>query len=239
MSGDGGHIEPVVSGQRFTCPHCVAITGHEWGQVYSDFPTFENELRPLAVWLEYDGEGYSAYQEMFRASRCMSCDRYTLWLGSTIIYPRALTAPLPHADMPAHISALYAEAREVFAVSRRAGGAMARAVIESLLKHVDTDAPKRATLDQRIDRVKDRSSVGLHQALTIVRHVGNVALHEGDSPDELLLELMNDDTAAVGALLFATCNDLVEEFIARPKYIALVYEQLPEGLRAKMRPKDE
>ena len=67
--------------------------------------------------------------------------------------------------------------------------------------------------------------------LTIVRHVGNQALHVKDVPDEVTVLAMSDEQTEISALLFEAVNTLVDELITKPAVADSLYEKLPEKVR--------
>ncbi|KOX16194.1 hypothetical protein ADK67_40285 [Saccharothrix sp. NRRL B-16348] len=130
---------------------------------------------------------------------------------------------------------LYEESRTVAGVSRRAGAALARATVERLIKTLDPDAPKKAKLDQRIDRIRDRLTPQTAQLLDVLRVTGNGALHVDDEPGELVVMALDDkEGPELLELLLETANDLVEEMIARPTTVGGLWQRIPEGIRNRI-----
>jgi hypothetical protein len=72
--------------------------------------------------------------------------------------------------MSDNVRELYEEAAWVAPLSRRAGAALARAMVERLLKAMDPDAPKRANLDKYVERALDKVSTPLAELLDVVRN---------------------------------------------------------------------
>jgi hypothetical protein len=138
-----------------------------------------------------------------------------------------------HPDMPLEVRELYEEAAAVAAVSRRAGAAFARVAVERLLRIVDSDAPPRADLAQRIVRITDRISQPLLELLDIVRIAGNGALHVNDVPVTIVITVLSaeDGPELVEMLLDAT-NRLVDELVARPATIRRLWDTLPPTKRS-------
>jgi hypothetical protein len=60
------------------------------------------------------------------------------------------------------------------------GAALARCTVERLIKAPDPDAPTRANLDARIERIKSQVSVPLGEMLDVLRVTGNGTLHVDD-----------------------------------------------------------
>jgi hypothetical protein len=132
--------------------------------------------------------------------------------------------------MPEGVRALYSEATEVFAVSRRAGAALARATLEALLREVDPDAGK-ANLDERMARMEGRLSTTLWDTLDLVRHVGNKALHVSGVPDEAVVLVLDEEDTEVGPALFEIINDVVDETIVKEQKRARLADLIPQSVR--------
>jgi hypothetical protein len=137
--------------------------------------------------------------------------------------------------MPPDVMELYNEARDVMAVSRRAGAALARATLEKLLKRLDPGQPAGATLAQRIDVTMPSVSSSLGEMLTIIRHVGNKALHAEDEPDDAVLLVLDETQTELVALIFEAINELVDERITKPattkRFIGLVPEDVLKNVK--------
>jgi hypothetical protein len=210
---------PSQGKDAFDCPICGAFANQVWGEV----TTFmQNSPRKVFS----NGSKWTI-------ALCQRCDGYSLWLGERQIYPGSMIGTEPSMDMPGEVQSLYNEARAVAVVSRRAGAAMARATLELLAKHVDPDAPKGASLVQRLDRIIPTVDSSLGQMLTFVRHVGN-AIHVKDQPDDAVVLVLDEDQTAGMELIFAAVGDLVEEKITRPRVAAEMYSKIPESVRKRV-----
>lgn len=253
---------PVRDKGSFDCPHCGAFAKQTWyvlhrlmgADVYGndiyEVATDGRQLRfqvdpaldtsqmsPVevsTVVLETFVKA-STFPGNWSMSQCGACQDFATWRTNELIYPRASIA-LPAADdMPEKVKGLYDEARAVVGVSRRAGAALARATMEALIKHIDAEAPKRANLDQRIERVIPTVSTSLAQMLTVIRHVGNKTLHVEDEPDAATLLVLDEDQSEIVELIFQSINDLVDEKITRPKAAAEALRLVPEQVRARVK----
>lgn len=217
---------PVRGARKFHCPRCGALAQQAWNDLLIESgggfsSVSDDESR------ESNGIGTSAVT--WSMSTCFACKHSTVWRGRQVIYPQSNNLPAPHPRMPDGAVALYEEARAVAVVSRRAGAALARAALESLLSEVRPDLPGR--LDDRIAALQAEVSIGLWQILSVLRHTGNVSLHGSDSGDGLVAIVMDDDGSTLN-LLFGAINDLVDELVARPEQAAELFALLPEGVAA-------
>jgi hypothetical protein len=138
-----------------------------------------------------------------------------------LIYPRMLTAPRSHEEMPQRIERDYEEARKVLEDSPRAAAALLRLAIQRLVE--DELEAEGGTLYQQIgDLVDDgRISSRIQKALDSVRVIGNNSVHPG--------EMDMDDNRETAEVLFMLLNEIVDEAIARDRRIDAVYENLPDG----------
>ncbi|MEJ2854874.1 MULTISPECIES: DUF4145 domain-containing protein [unclassified Saccharothrix] len=181
-----------------------------------------------------DASSQEFFSSKWRVSVCEHCSLASMWYQGKMVFPGPRAGGPAHPDMPASVRELYEEAAAVAPVSRRAGAALARATVERLIKVVDDGAPKRATLEKRIQRIESRVSTPLRELLDIVRVAGNGAVHVDDDPDEIVVLALGDDEGpALLELLLDAANNLVEELISRPRKTRALWERLPEAVRAK------
>ncbi len=124
----------------------------------------------------------------------------------------------PHQKLPESVRARYREARDVAALSPRAAAALLRLALEELL---DEFQPSGAKL---VDRIGELHKAGLpvpdRQAMDILRHVGNDAVHAGT--------IMDADNPATVRELFRYLNHLAESG-AMIQAITARYTSLPQG----------
>ncbi|HEV2780786.1 MAG TPA: DUF4145 domain-containing protein [Actinophytocola sp.] len=163
---------PALDKEAFVCPRC-GVYAHQHWQILG---VGEGEVVEVP--------GRHSYRSMWKEARCSRCSKPSVWRRDQMIYPLARLGAQPHADMPDEVRRLYDEASTVAAVSRRAGAALARAMVERLIKVLDPRAPKGAKLDTRIDRIRGRVSTPLGEMLEVVRYLGNKMLHV-EEPDKL------------------------------------------------------
>jgi hypothetical protein len=221
--------------RRFVCPHCEALSQQQWSDLYNH----DGEYRFLETRiLPGEEDPWSDRREnRWYGAQCGGCDHWSLWRDGVMVYPHHRLGSAPHEDMPSDIRSIYIEAATAATVSRRAGAALARAMVERLIKHIDPDAPRNAKLDKRIDRIHPRVSTSLSEMLEVVRHVGNKLLH-ADTSEQLgeLIVMALDDTEGpqLVELLLTTANDLVDELITKPRITAELREHLPEAIQAKL-----
>ena len=145
-----------------------------------------------------------------------------------MIYPKKLTVPLPHPDMPDDqdtpntVKKLYEEARNISNDSPRASLALLRCSLEKLTEEL---GEKEGSLNQRIENlvVKKGLSVDIKDVLHSLRVWTNEAGAHVDC-----IDLSGDENAETVNQLFGIMNMIVERLITGPKEI--------ENLRSKIPP---
>lgn len=153
----GGDRFPSLHRERFICPHCAAFAGQYWAALGVSGENNDHE------WLEasWDGDPFDerrTSRSTWNAAQCASCHQWSIWRESQMVHPQRQVGAPAHPDMPEGPRILYGEAAAVAAVSRRAGAAMARAALETLIKEIDAEAPRKARLEDRIGRLRGRVS---------------------------------------------------------------------------------
>jgi hypothetical protein len=147
--------------------------------------------------------------------------------------------------MDEDIAAVYEEAREVAAVSRRAGAALARVTLEMLLKRLvgkpGEDEPGKRQIDlyTLLDRVKPKVSPTTRKLLQVLRHVGNEGLHPKDNPDAATVLVLNSNTTDALEALFASLHLLVDELVVAPREANELVAGLPERLRTAIQDEEK
>jgi len=218
----------------FNCPNCGAFAKQTWFELSLQVPNTGQYLSTNDRIDRADRSlrGLPEPISSWAQAECAACHRFSTWRRSTLIYPRSNTLPLAHADMPEDVVDLYNEARDVAAVSKRAGAAMARATLEKLLRVLlENDKDQLIDLIDQVEPLVDMSTADL---LMYVRHVGNSALHVKDAPDAALVLVLDDGTEAAMNALFETVNRLVEQLISRPAQTALLTNSVPVTVKAKV-----
>jgi hypothetical protein len=201
--------QPSPFTDRFVCPHpSCGVYAHQFtaqvGIKYSPVEgpnwaaTVCNRCRVPAIW--------------------MKADDLSEWV---MIYPANSPGIAPHADMPAHVAAIYEEARDVAQRSPRSAAGLLRLALQML---IDDLVPGTGSLDSKIGKlVAQGLDSRAHKAMDIVRVIGNNAVHPG--------QISLDDTPELVPSLFRLVNLVVEEMIARPKHLDQLFQLLPQQAR--------
>lgn len=214
------YVAPEFNKSAFNCPTCDAFAEMSWEQLWAN----NNKIESMGL-----------YQ-----AQCTHCRKSSCWRGTTVadgwgghidgvmIYPDAAIAPLPHPEMPEPIASDYLEARSIVGHSPRGAAALLRLAVQKLCVSLgETSGNINADIGSL---VKKGLPIEIQQALDVVRVVGNNAVHPG--------ELNDGDIAGIAAALFDLVNAIVEDRIARPKKLAALFANLPEGARAAIAKRD-
>ena len=145
------------------------------------------------------------------------------------MYPRSLTAPPPHEDMPDDAKEIYEEARKVLIDSPRAATGLLRLVVQLVCDHLEGSG---ANINHFIAKwVEEGLDTRVQQALDSVRVTGNHALHAGE------IDINSDPTIA--SRLFDIVNFIIEKKIGEPKRIDDFYNNIvPESDRDNIERRD-
>lgn len=226
---------PGRSRARFVCPHCDAFCGHFWGALGIEALDDRDGAytAPLgATYYDNPLGDRRIVQEEWAVSRCQGCNAPSIWQGDAIVYPTSSTIPPPHEDMPDAVRSLYEEARRVAVVSPRAGAALARATLETLLPLVDDDPGSKRSFGWRIDRVSRRVPTQLGQMLDVIRHAGNKSIHPEETPDGVVALVLDPTSTGTLEMLFEAINEIVDELITKPARYAAIVERMPPDVQA-------
>lgn len=211
------YIEPQLKKTIFSCPHCHAITQHEW----------------MDIGFSNDDSTYNTGQFGGKASdttiaMCIACQGKMLWHKDKLLYPTE-SAPEPNPDMPACVIALYKEAGGIYSKSPRAACALLRLAIERLCNELVGED----TIDKNIAKlVKDGLPQKIQQALDLVRVIGNKAVH----PAQIVLDVDNIETAR---MLFELLNIITSNMITEKNHIEELFNLLPESTKKAIEKRDE
>jgi len=207
------YYPPKYHDSKFHCPHCQVFAAQTWGNLFH-VSSNSRGVNP-APGMEY--------------SICTHCSQWSYWYLEKMVVPPVSTAPPPHGDMPKECLSEYQEARAIVAVSPRAAAALLRLALQKLMSVLGESG--RNINEDVGNLVKKGLPVLVQQALDICRVVGNNAVHPGE------IEL--NDTPETAHSLFDMMNLIVEDRIARPRQVEVLYNQLPEGARQAIEARDK
>ena len=199
---------------------------NEWARIVS----FNEALSKNAVTFRALRRTEDIDREMVNvaASRCHSCDGFSLWACGVIIYPSTNSEFVPADDMPSDVKQDFIEAGEIYGKSPRGSAALLRLCLQKLMRHLGQ------TGENLNEDIRELVSKGLNstiqQALDVVRVIGNNAVHPGT------IDLR--DTPEVAAKLFAIVNLIVQTMISTPNQVSHLFEGLPDGAKKAIERRD-
>lgn len=198
------YVPPEVGKKGFHCPHCGTYANQGWQPLKSSVA------------------GRGTVQILNgKVGFCSHCEDHTVWVGKTMIYPSASSAPKPIEDMPEEVRQDFDEARQVVDDSPRAAAALLRLAMEKLAQ--DLTGNEDQTLYQNIGDLVEEGRIDerIQQALDSVRVTGNDYVHAG--------EIQASDERQTALRLFELVNIIVELTITREKLIEEAYSEIPEN----------
>ena len=88
------YIAPQALSKKYTCPHCGAIALQRWqvSQWNIGSQSSDNNRNPI------------------RVGTCDHCQKQTLWLNDTMLFPDTGEAPQPNPELQASDKDVYLEA---------------------------------------------------------------------------------------------------------------------------------
>ena len=197
------YIPPEVDEGAFHCPHCEVYAEQSWENIDRYYRSGRQQI--------IDG----------RSSKCNHCQRYTLWVGEEMVYPKGSPAPLPTEDMPNDVKEDFNEARKVVNESPKAAAALLRLAMEKLARELTGE--ENRTLHNMIGDLVEEGRIDerVQQALDSVRVVGNEFVHPGEMDER--------DSRETALRLFDLANTIVELTITRERLIQEEYNNISES----------
>jgi len=234
-------LMPEFQRDAFYCPNCRAYAHFEWFNLLG---------KPA------NGMVNNTTLLPHGAGQCGRCRIFTLWSHETemqsvktgitgpikrqtavyrLVFPKQLSAPHAHPDLPDDCRDDYEEARKVLEDSPRAAAALLRLVTEKLCRWVcEASAPgstKGKKLNDLIGEMVSRGMLPtLQQVLDTLRVIGNESVHPGT------MDIGDDKETALR--LFGLVAIVVEQTVTQPKKIAELYGTLPAGALAGITKRD-
>lgn len=219
-------IPPRTRLEKFTCPHCGAISAQLWGAMLAgdniskvaNLPALTAGcLRGSNHWREIIGSNGH-----WIISCCENCENICIWKDEKMIYPDTIVVDEPNEDLPEDIKNDYREAASILNKSPRGAAALLRLCVQKLCKYL---GKKGKNLN---DDIGELAKEGLPEktvkAMDILRVTGNNYVHPG--------KLDTDDDAKVATDLFKLLNFIAYKMITEPKEIDSLYEDIvPESAK--------
>ncbi len=207
---ENNYKQPAFKESNFHCPNCGVLAFQNW-QFISHGNQYFNDLD---------------------VAFCQNCGEYNLWKNEKMIFPKKLTAPLPHEDMPESVKELYDEARNISNDSSRAAAALLRVSLEKLTEEL---GETEGTLNTRIGNLNKKGvPQKVIQSLDAVRIFANEGgSHAGE------IDLSGEDNQEIVNSLFKLVNFIVEKTISEDVKINDIYEKIPENKKEGIKNRDK
>lgn len=188
-------IVPSYLSKSFNCPHCKAYSAMKWDNQYYSANYF---LKDCSL------------------STCQLCDKYSVWVGEEMIYPKKILVDDPNYDLPDDIKKDYLEAAKIISDSPRGAAALLRLATKKLIDHIK---PGGESLFIKIGKLVKEEGLNekLQKSLDVVRVVGNNAVHPG--------QINSKDNAEVVLKLFKIINFIADKMITEPKEIDCLFNE--------------
>jgi uncharacterized protein DUF4145 len=150
-------------------------------------------------------------------TECYACRNFAVWVHDRLVFPSAMEADLPNADLPTEVKKDYEEASRIVSLSPRGAAALLRLAIQKLCAFL---GEKGKNIDDDIaSLVKKGLLPRVQQALDSLRVIGNEAVHPGT------MDLRDDRKTAQN--LFKLVNLIADQMISHPAQAQEIYSKLP------------
>ena len=166
--------------------------------------------------------------DLFAASKCTYCNKWSIWIEESLVYPAQIIVEDPNDDMPDEVKELYIESAQVLPASPRAAAVLLRLGLQILLgavggdgKNINDDIKKIVALG--VDRETQ-------EALDILRIFGNNGGHPG--------EINLNENPDLVYKMYGLMNRVTDRLITWKNHIDELFESLPEGVKDQIKSRD-
>ena len=205
------YYPPEYEKEEFNCAHCKVFAHQIWSKLgVSDL---------FKVYLPSD---------LLTVSKCKHCNKWSIWIEESLVYPAQITVEDPNDDMPDEVKKLYRESAQVLSISPRAAAALLRLGLQILLGAVGGDGKNIN------DDIKKIVALGVEpetqRALDILRVFGNSGAHPG--------EIKLDEDPDLVHKMYGLMNYVTDRLITQKNQINELFEGLPEGIKDQIESRD-
>ena len=244
------YIAPELKGTAFNCPRCNAYAHQIWMGLFGGFiekgidilksredfskicpvKTIYEKAHGLSGGIRKESSQLPVSQSL--VSQCMCCKQFSYWINEKLVYPKILTNPPSHVDMPYSVVGYYKEARQIVEDSPRAAAALLRLAAKKLCEEL---GETEQNLNRAIGNLKKKGlPESVIQSLDSLRITGNEGgAHEGQ------IDLSGEDNKLLVEKLFQLLNFIVEKTIAEPRNIEETFHSMPEGPKQSVKNRDD
>ena len=210
------YYPPEYEKDEFNCAHCKVLAHQIWvSNLYGE------RVETMVIGpSNYLRENLSP-SDLFAASRCERCNKWSIWIEESLVYPAQITVEDPNDDMPDEVRKLYRESAQVLSISPRAAAALLRLGLQILLGAVGGDGKNIN------DDIKKIVALGVEpetqRALDILRVFGNSGAHPG--------EIKLDEDPGLVQKMYGLMNYVTDRLITQKNQINELFEGLPRTRR--------
>ena len=217
------YYPPEYEKDEFNCAHCKVLAHQIWvSNLYGE------RVETMVIGpSNYLRENLSP-SDLFAASRCERCNKWSIWIEESLVYPAQITVEDPNDDMPDEVRKLYRESAQVLSISPRAAAALLRLGLQILLGAVGGDGKNINDDIKKIVALGVESEI--QRALDILRVFGNSGAHPG--------EIKLDEDPGLVHQMYGLMNYVTDRLITQKNQINELFEGLPEGIKDQIESRD-
>lgn len=217
------YYPPEYRKKEFNCAHCKVFAHQTWiSNLRGELVNVMTLNSPNNPSEELSPPG------LFAASKCARCNKWSIWIEESLVYPVQIIVEDPNDDMPDEVKKLYRESAQVLSISPRAAAALLRLGLQILLgavggdgKNINDDIKKIVALGVELETQK---------ALDILRVFGNSGAHPG--------EIKLDEDPGLVHKMYGLMNYVTDRLITWNNQINELFEGLPEGIKNQIESRD-
>ena len=228
---------PKHGSEKFKCPHCHVVSQQHWfnsaklntivtgifQHIFLDYRTQIQDYKQNAISdflgitnSKFPRELSLLFPPTISVAVCQSCNKFSIWVGNKIEYPKNIPVEPPNEDLNDEIKSLYDEASKIFSDSPKGSTALLRLALQKLLMQIGKEGKN---INNDIKELVERGlSPKIQKALDLLRVVGNNAVHPG--------QINLDDNSEIALKLFKILNIIAAELITKPKEIDSLYNDV-------------
>lgn len=217
------YYPPEYEKDEFNCVHCRVFAHQIWVRNLRGERVGAMVIGPS----NYLSEDLSP-SDLFAASRCEHCNKWSIWIEESLVYPAQITVEDPNDDMPDEVKKLYRESAQILSISPRAAAALLRLGLQILLgavggggKNINNDIGKIVALGVESET---------QRALDILRMFGNNGAHPG--------AIKLDEDPDLVQKMYGLMNYVADRLITQKNQINELFEGLPEKIKDDIESRD-
>ena len=122
------YYPPEYRKKEFNCAHCKVFAYQTW------ISNLRGELvNVIALNSPNNPSEELSPPGLFAASKCAHCNKWSIWIEDSLVYPVQIIVEDPNDDMPDEVKELYIESAQVLPTSPRAAAVLLRLGLQILL----------------------------------------------------------------------------------------------------------